>query len=251
MSCPSADWKQTANLPGTVESVRHYKTCKKEVQCKAKPIGSGFVLLFQKDDPLKFDKCTNTLPGAQVKAGAPLPPAPGPGPAPSPSAPGPSPSAPGPAPGPSAPAPTDCSPSSAGDYKCNQTIGSDYNLGNDVKKGSWQECQTMCNEDPKCVAWTLNNTKECQKKTSATYVYQKDYISGPRSTAAAGTTTSGSPSPDGQTTTKPPTDPPSSPSSWWSKKSPLGIAWWIVVLIVTAFVLLCMCSVCGMIMLRD
>lgn len=173
------------------------------------------------------------------------------------------------------PAPMDCSPSAAGEYKCNATISSTNNLGSAANQESWQECRKMCDADAKCAGWTYNANKSCQKKTKYETMYQQGYVSGPASarapqgaasppsssssdnkkdspstdTAAASTNTTTTntqkdtnTASDSKTDTSSTTTPTTTSTSWWKKKGLLDLENWIIVLAVSLLVIMCLSS---------
>lgn len=143
--------------------------------------------------------------------------------------------------------PTNCSPSSAGEYLCNKTLPSLYNLGAATVKANWMDCRTSCDSNTKCKGWVYKENKTCQLKNRAynsDYQYQAKYMAGPRSgvkVPVSGTGGSGTTGGSGagaltaggiitpETTAPGTTAVPAVPAITVapSTKGPLGLEWWM------------------------
>ena len=140
------------------------------------------------------------------------------------------------------PKPVDCSPSTAGEYFCDKTIASAYDLGNPVAKDTWTTCRDYCVADAKCLGWTFNPNKQCQKKKLAEYSDKTKYISGPRATPTPKPTSTPTPTP-----TSTPTTAPAAQTGWLKQKNSLGVENWVVVAVLVVLVMVCGCG--GLMML--
>ena len=139
-------------------------------------------------------------------------------------------------------------------------IDAQFNMGEPVFKSSWGECRTYCNVDKDCKAFSFNPNGNCQKKTKLEYRTQTGFVSGPKSTPPGADTnqvadSSSSSSETTPTTTPTPTPAPATTApveekktDWWMDKSPLGVEWWIVILVA---ILLLGFSCVGMVMMMS
>jgi hypothetical protein len=144
--------------------------------------------------------------------------------------------------------PYDCSEKSLAEfkYKCDHTIHDKHNLGPPTFKTTWSECRSGCNGDAECKAYTYTASGMCQKKKLNEYVEAKgsNQIAGPRSGPLAGEIV---PSDTTATTTDKPTDKPTdAPATtqaptedFLTKKSPLGVPWWVVLVVILVLVIGC------------